>query len=72
MTLEPISIATIGYVCRSTLAPIPRATHGYVCPVRATGILAGDGGGSNAARELQMLQEIVPIALLIASNDDAL
>lgn len=30
-TLNPIAIATIGYVCDSVINPIARGTHGYVC-----------------------------------------
>ena len=43
-TLNPISIATIGYVCDSVINPIARATHGYVC-LGVTPPLVDDGGG---------------------------
>ncbi len=32
-TLDPIAIATIGYVCDSVINPIARGTHGYICPI---------------------------------------
>lgn len=70
MTLDPIAIATIGYVCRSVINPISRATHGYVCPARAVvGILSGDGGSGLARKELEMLSQVVPIAIAIAESE---
>lgn len=45
-TLDPIAIATHGYVCDETLEPISIATHGYVCIVVLRG---GSSGGPLAA-----------------------
>ena len=46
MTLDPISIATIGYVCRGAPRAIPIAVHGYVCLAR----LRRKTGGGHGAR----------------------
>jgi hypothetical protein len=61
MTLNPIAIATIGYVCNSLVAPIPIATHGYVCPAPVGfTIFDGDGGTGGQRREAELLMSLAP------------
>lgn len=57
MTLDPISIATMGYVCGDCPDPIAIATLGYVCPgVVDVGL---DGSGSSQrSRHLLSLEEL--------------
>lgn len=54
MTLDPISIATAGYVCGSGPDPIAIATDGYVCFAEAATVEEGGGsGGPGAIRREQ-------------------
>lgn len=50
MTLDPISIATTGYVCGSGPEPIAMATRGYVCFAELPTPTEGGGGGGPGAR----------------------
>lgn len=47
--LDPISIATSGYVCGDGPDSIAIATHGYVCPFIDVDIVWPSGGGSPEA-----------------------
>lgn len=70
MTLDPIAIATIGYVCNSAIAPITRATHGYVCVTVARDILSGDGGTGVQRREAELLVVLVPAMVAFLEKVD--
>ena len=48
-TLNPIAIATIGYLCNSVLNPITRGTHGYVCQAVLPPVIDDGGGGYHGA-----------------------
>ena len=53
-TLNPISIATIGYVCDSVINPIARGTHGYVClGIPPIAVIGGGHGGVIVERQPQ-------------------
>lgn len=61
MTLDPISIATSGYLCHLNDAGTQRcpdviaiATHGYICEVG--GVLDGSGTSARARRIHEELQ----------------
>ena len=61
MTLNPIAIATIGYVCNSLVQPIPIATHGYVCAVTGPSrVFLGGGGTGVQRREAELLMQLAP------------
>ena len=57
-TLNPISIATIGYVCDSVINPIARGTHGYVC-LGVTPPVVDDGGGGYHGAVIVEQQEYI-------------
>lgn len=67
MTLEPISIATKGYVCRFVPDPIAIATKGYVCAVR----LVVGGGDSMLHRGRRGLDTSID-ALLVREDEEVL
>jgi hypothetical protein len=68
MTLEPISIATKGYVCNFDLDPIAIATKGYVCaPVP----FVGGGGDSMLHRGRRGLDTSID-ALLVREDEEVL
>lgn len=69
MTLEPISIATKGYVCNFDLDPIAIATKGYVCaPVP----FAGGGGDSLIQRRRREELDTSIDALLVREDEEIL
>lgn len=47
-SVDPISIATSGYVCGNGPNDIAVATHGYVCPFIEVIVTPGGGGSTEA------------------------
>ncbi len=69
MTLDPISIATKGYVCGSGPDDIAIATKGYVCIVAVPP--ARLDGGDSSARHKKMLDTSLD-ALLVREDEEIL
>ncbi len=67
MTLEPISIATKGYICNFDPDPIAIATKGYVCAP----VFAGGGGDSILHRGRRGLDTSID-ALLVREDEEVL
>jgi len=68
MTLEPISIATKGYVCRFVPDPIAIATKGYVCADR---FVVGGGDSLIQRRRREELDTSID-ALLVREDEEIL
>lgn len=60
-TLNPIAIATIGYVCDSVINPIARGTHGYVCLGVTPPVVVDDGGGGYHGAVIVERQDYVDV-----------
>lgn len=65
--LEPISIATKGYVCTFSPEPIAIATKGYICVIR----FVGGGGDSFIQRRREELDTSID-ALLVREDEEIL
>lgn len=64
MTLNPISIATKGYVCGGCPRPLAIATKGYVC---FAAVIGGGGKSDNAAFLLRIKEDDEAILAVIMS-----